>query len=253
WRLKGDISSSLLDLKELEHLDLSCNDFGGVQIPKFIGSFQNLRYLNLSYSNFSGVIPPQLGNLSKLGVLGLGSGDDDSRYSSMKNMQWLSSLGKLHHLNMDGMNFNQESDWLQVINTLPSLVQLRLPNCLLPNTRLLVSSHNLTSLTLLDLSLSRFDGSLVPWIFGITSLVSLDLSGCFFNGIPSSVHSFRNLTSLEYLNFAGNDFEGSSLVLKELSNSKLISLDISSCGVSSSLLESLGNLTALLSLDLSSN
>ncbi|KAF5808412.1 putative leucine-rich repeat-containing, plant-type, leucine-rich repeat domain superfamily [Helianthus annuus] len=28
--LKGDISQSLLGLKQLKHLDLSCNDFGGI-------------------------------------------------------------------------------------------------------------------------------------------------------------------------------------------------------------------------------
>ncbi|KAM0066245.1 putative leucine-rich repeat-containing, plant-type, leucine-rich repeat domain superfamily [Helianthus debilis subsp. tardiflorus] len=76
-KLRGDISRPLLDLKQLKHLDLSCNDFGGIQVPKFIGSFQNLRYLNLSRSNFGGTIPPQLGNLSELHVLCLGSFHDD--------------------------------------------------------------------------------------------------------------------------------------------------------------------------------
>ncbi|KAK9069820.1 hypothetical protein SSX86_010216 [Deinandra increscens subsp. villosa] len=255
WRLKGDISPSLVDLKELEYLDLSCNDFEENHVPQLIGSLQNLRYLNLSYSNLSGVIPPKLGNLSELRVLSLGSGYDESKYASMKNMQWLSSLGKLHHLDMGGIYFDKGSDWLHVINTLPSLVELHLPNCVLLNTRLHVPGHNLSSLSLLDLSLSRFDTSLVSWIFSITSLVSLDLSGCFLNyDIPDSVvHSFRNLSSLKFLKFAGNDFMGSSLVLKELSSSNIVSLDISSCGVSSSLLENLANLTSLRSLDLSSN
>lgn len=62
--LRGHLSPSLLDLKQLKHLDLSCNDFGGIQIPSFIGSLRNLRYLNLSKSKFGGIIPPQLGNLS---------------------------------------------------------------------------------------------------------------------------------------------------------------------------------------------
>ncbi|WCJ39174.1 disease resistance family protein / LRR family protein [Euphorbia peplus] len=46
--LGGEVSSCLLELKHLSYLDLSFNDFGGVSIPKFIGSFQSLRYLNLS-------------------------------------------------------------------------------------------------------------------------------------------------------------------------------------------------------------
>nr|GEY71020.1 putative leucine-rich repeat protein, plant-type [Tanacetum cinerariifolium] len=34
--LGGDISQSLLNLKQLKHLDLSCNDFGGIEIPTFM-------------------------------------------------------------------------------------------------------------------------------------------------------------------------------------------------------------------------
>ncbi|KAM0004905.1 putative leucine-rich repeat-containing, plant-type, leucine-rich repeat domain superfamily [Helianthus debilis subsp. tardiflorus] len=112
--LKGDISRSLLDLKQLKHLDLSCNDFGGIQVPKFIGSFQNLRYLNLSHSNFSGSIPPQLGNLSELHVLCLGSFHDDPfERMSMANMKWLSSLGMLHHMDMSGVDLSKATNWLQ--------------------------------------------------------------------------------------------------------------------------------------------
>ncbi|KAL9991607.1 putative leucine-rich repeat-containing, plant-type, leucine-rich repeat domain superfamily [Helianthus debilis subsp. tardiflorus] len=71
--LRGDISQSILYLKQLEHLDLSCNGFRGIQIPRFMGSLGNLRYLNLSHSSFGGTIPPQLGNLTELEVLCLGS------------------------------------------------------------------------------------------------------------------------------------------------------------------------------------
>lgn len=92
------------------------------------------------------------------------------------------------------------------------------------------------------------------WIFSLTSLVSLDLNRCNFHGpIPSSIDSFRNLISLESLHVSGNDFMNSSLVLNGLSSTvarNLVSLDISSCGISSSVLDSLHNLTSLSSLDL---
>ena len=45
-RLGGKINPSLLDLKRLIYVDLSYNDFGGSQIPKFLGSIENLRCLN---------------------------------------------------------------------------------------------------------------------------------------------------------------------------------------------------------------
>ncbi|KAF2292581.1 hypothetical protein GH714_025745 [Hevea brasiliensis] len=67
----GKISPSLLNLKHLRYFDLSNNDFGGIQIPKFLGSMKSLRYLNLSGAGFGGMVPHELGNLSNLHCLNL--------------------------------------------------------------------------------------------------------------------------------------------------------------------------------------
>ncbi|XP_076895393.1 receptor-like protein EIX2 [Bidens hawaiensis] len=167
------------------------------------------------------------------------------------NMQWLSGLRFLNHLDMSGLNLSKAIDWFQVINTLPSLVELHLSYCKLMH----ITSLNLTSLSVLDLSSNDFSNSLVPqWIFSLTSLVSLDLSWCDFHGpIPSSSEGFLNMTSLRLLHVRGSSFMNSSFVLKGLSDSNLVSLDISDCGVSSLALDSLHNLTSLQSLHLSSN
>ncbi|XP_076928091.1 receptor-like protein EIX2 [Bidens hawaiensis] len=171
-----------------------------------------------------------------------------------QNIQWLSSLRMLNHLDMSGVDLSKSIDWLQVINTLPSLVKLRLSSCKLSHIHPHVRSLNLTSLSLLELSYNDFNGFMPPWIFGITSLVSLGLSGCDFIGIiPTSTYSFCNLTSIEALFLYDNDFMDSSFVLQKLSSSNLVMLDLCSCGVSSSLLDSLHNLTSLLWLDLSQN
>ncbi|PWA38567.1 leucine-rich repeat protein [Artemisia annua] len=259
-RLRGNLSPSLLDLKQLEHLDLRCNNFGSIQVPEFIGSLGNLRYLNLSSSNFGGIIPPQLGNLSQLHTLCLGSFQDGmSGETSVVNMEWLSNLHLLRHLDMSMVNLSKAMDWFQVINTLPSLAELHLGYSNLLDAHPHVPTLNITSLLLLDLSANQFTNSLVPqWICSMTSLVSLDLSWCYFNGLipSSSAHSFRNLTSLKWLHVSKNTFMNSSLVLKELSGgigSNLISLDIRECDISSTALDSLHNLTSLLSLDLSGN
>ena len=62
----GKINASLIHLKYLSYLDLTANDFIGIQIPESFGMLENLIYLNLSYASFSGRIPPHLGNLLSL-------------------------------------------------------------------------------------------------------------------------------------------------------------------------------------------
>nr|GEY35930.1 hypothetical protein [Tanacetum cinerariifolium] len=229
-KLKGDLSPSLLDLKQLKHLYLSCNDFRSIQVPKFVGSLGNLRYLNLSSSNFSGFLPPQLGNLSELHILCLGSFQDDwaDITTRVMNMEWLLNLRLLHHLDMSYVDLSKAIDWFQVINTLPSLAELHLKQSRLMDVHPHVPCLNITSLL------------------------------CNFNGrIPgSSAYSFGNLTSLKWLHVSRNYFMNSSLVLKELSScidGNLLSLDISISDISSTTLNSLHNLTSLLSLDLSGN
>jgi hypothetical protein len=58
----------LLSLENLEYLNLSntalTSPHGGV--PEFLGSFKNLTHLDLSSTYFTGIVPPQFGNLSKL-------------------------------------------------------------------------------------------------------------------------------------------------------------------------------------------
>ncbi|GAY65329.1 hypothetical protein CUMW_240290 [Citrus unshiu] len=193
--LGGKISPSLLHLKHLVYLDLSFNDFGGIQIPPFLGSMVNLSYLDLSSAGFLGMIPHQLANLSNLQHL------VTSKYLGLyaENLRWLSGLSSLEHLDLSNVDLSRASDWLLVMNTLPSLVLLRLSGCRLSYFPPL-SVANFSSLAHLISPNNQFQSFLEPiGFFGLHNLVSLDLRNKQFRRqIPDGV---QNLTSLRHLYF----------------------------------------------------
>ncbi|KAK6250394.1 hypothetical protein SCA6_004399 [Theobroma cacao] len=242
-RLSGKINTSLLDLKHLQYLDLSGNNFGG-QIPGFLGSLQNLRYLNLSTAGFEGLIPPQLGNLTNLQYLDLH--DLLSVFLYAENLQWLTSLAQLQHLDLSGISLSKASDWLQVTNALPSLIVLRLSYCQLDPVPPL-KNVNFSSLGTLDLSYNEFSNSFIySWIFELHSLVSLDLSLNSFQGhFPDGL---RNMSSLRYLSLASNQFN-SSIPNWMYGFNHLQDLDLGSNNLQGRISEDVGNLTSAISLD----
>ncbi|KAM4131994.1 hypothetical protein ACJW30_01G216700 [Castanea mollissima] len=241
----GKINPSLLDLKHLNYLDLSNNDFSGTQIPKFLGSMGSLRYLNLSNARFEGVIPHQLGNLSYLYYLDL---QGYGLYAN--NLQWLSSLSSLQHLDMSHVNLRKASDWLQVTSKLMSLLELRLSDCelrFIPST----TNGNFSFLVSLDLSGNFFENTFIPlWIFSLPNLVSFDLSDNGFQGpIPDDL---QNMTSLKHLYLSGNHFNH-PIPIWLYSFSHLKFLDLHSNNLQGTISSAIENLTSAISIDFSYN
>lgn len=284
--LRGKLHPSLARLKFLSYLDLSSNDFNGQEIPEFIGQIVSLRYLNLSSSSFSGEIPTNLGNLTKLESLDIYAesfGDSGTFALRASNLGWLSGLSSsLKYLNMGYVNLSGAGEtWLQDFSRVSMLQELRLFNCELKNLPLsLPSSASLKLLEVLDLSENSLNSPIPNWLFGLTNLRKLFLRWDFLEGsIPTGFKNLKlletldlsnnlalqgeipsvlgDLPRLKFLDLSANEFNGQiNGFLDAFSRNKgnsLLFLDLSSNKLAGTLPESLGALRNLQILDLSSN
>ncbi|KAL6350112.1 hypothetical protein AAG906_004050 [Vitis piasezkii] len=253
-RLGGEISDSLLDLKHLNYLDLSFNDFQGIPIPNFLGSFERLRYLNLSHAEFGGMIPPHLGNLSQLRYLDLNGGYP----MRVSNLNWLSGLSSLKYLDLGYVNLSKATtNWMQAVNMLPFLLELHLSHCELSHFPQYSNPFvNLTSVSVIDLSNNNFNTTLPGWLFNISTLMDLYLNDATIKG-PIPHVNLLSLHNLVTLDLSSNNIgsEGIELVngLSACANSSLEELNLGGNQVSGQLPDSLGLFKNLKSLDLRYN
>ena len=252
---RGMISPSLFELPYLTFLDLSSNDFNQSHIPKFIGSLNNLKHLDLSWANLSGPIPHELENLSPLQYLNLGRND----LKIIENLKWLSHMSTIEYLDLSSTDLSVvANDWLEVVSYLPNLKTLSLWLCDLPPLSLsslprFNYSKSFAPLETLDLHHNQFVH--IPKSFGdIFTLRELYLSSNNFNG--QLVELMNNLSgcakdSLEALDLSKNHIIGS------LPNFSIFpclkNLNLSENELNGTLPKSIGNLYNLELLSISSN
>ncbi|KAK3223900.1 hypothetical protein Dsin_010925 [Dipteronia sinensis] len=248
WNLSGEIRPSLLKLKSLEYLDLSLNTFNAIPIPEFLGSLENLHYLNLSTSGFSGAVPSNLGNLSRLQYLDL-----STEFSSLScdSLEWVTGLVSLKHLAMNNVDLSLVgSDWISVLNM--NLTELHLSSCLLTGSIPSTKPVNSTSFAVLDLSSNPLNSELPDWLVNVSTLVHVDLSNCnLYERIPLG---FGELPNLQYFNLAGNNNLSASCSQLFRGSWKMIRyINLASNKLHGKLPSSIGNMTFLTNFDLSMN
>ncbi|XP_049407529.1 receptor-like protein EIX2 isoform X2 [Solanum stenotomum] len=175
----------------------------------------------------------------------------ESRYLRINSLEWLTSLSSLENLEIESVDLSKANEWLQVINMLPSLVDLRLFNCSLHHITPLLDHKKISSLKSLNLSGNyNFNSSVPKWVFNLPNLVSLDLSGCNFTGpFPDGP---VNLTSLTTFKASRNSFNCRlPKWLFDLNN--LEHLVLYRSGIEGAIQSQSGNITKLKYLDLSFN
>ncbi|KAM5554377.1 hypothetical protein ABKV19_022651 [Rosa sericea] len=223
--LYGSFSSNntLFSLVHLQRLNLADNHFNFSQIPTSIRNFPRLRYLNLSYSVFSGHVPSEVSQLSELSSLDL------SRNGMLSNEELLRSLAQnltgLETLDLSSINIS--STIPDTLANLSLLTSLTLNDCglfgklpgrifklqnlkvlsvrdnsaltgIFSNEELLRSlAQNLTALETLDLSSINISSTVPDTLTYLSLLTSLTLDGCGLSGkLPGRIFKLQNLKVL---------------------------------------------------------
>jgi Leucine-rich repeat (LRR) protein len=299
----GELPSTLSNCTDLIMIDLKSNSFNGELSKVNFSNLPNLKTLDLMLNNFSGTIPESIYSCRNLTALRLASNKFHGQFS-----EGLGSLKSLSFLSLANNSFSNIANALQILRspknlttlllgtnfineTMPdeanidgfeNLQVLHIGNCLLSG-KIPLWISKLVNLEILILNGNQLNGPIPTWIDTLNYLFCLDISNNSLTGeIPKELMNMAILTSektaahLEasvfdlpvyyvpshqyrtpiafpkVLNLNNNKFTG--LIPPEIGQLKaLLSLDISSNNLTGLIPPSICNLTNLLVLDLSNN
>uniref|UniRef100_A0ACD6AEI6 Uncharacterized protein n=1 Tax=Avena sativa TaxID=4498 RepID=A0ACD6AEI6_AVESA len=258
---------NLTNCDAVYEIQLDGNNLGGAMPSSISRLSTKLDTLNLASNRISGVIPPDIGNLTQLQTLDLG-------HNILAGVI-PSGIGKLKNLRMLQLQGNELAGPVpSAMGDLTQLLNLDLSGNSL-NGSIPPSLGNLQRLTLLNISGNGLTGNVPKELFGLSALSSaIDLSGNQLDGVlPREVGQLVNLAlmalsgnrftgdvpaevgscqSLEFLNLYGNLFSGS--IPPSLSRLKgLRNLNLSSNRLSGAIPPELSQMSGLQELDLSRN
>ena len=190
-------------------------------IPPELGNLTNLEFLNVGTNQLSGTIPPELGNLTNLDILSLATNQLSGTIPP--------ELGRLSNL----------TELVLATNPLSGTIPPELGN--LSNLEVLVLGTNqlsgtippelgsLSNLTVLFLFDNQLSGTIPPELGNLTNLTALVLATNQLSGtIPPEL---GNLTKLRWLYLAENGFTGCIPAgLRNVDRNDLADLGLPDCG-----------------------
>ncbi|XP_076919639.1 uncharacterized protein LOC143580527 [Bidens hawaiensis] len=223
--LEGKISSSLLDLTHLDHLDLYRNSFSGT-IPNFIGSMTQLRYLNLGLNHFTGSIPKFIGSMTHLRYLDLSCNDFVGPIP-----KFIGFMNQLRYLDLGLNHFTGTIP--PELGNLTNLQELSLKflyNCTIENLDWLAHLSQLEYLIMSCVSLRGVDN----WVNVILNLKKLLFLGLQESDLSYVMHPYSyssantSLSSNIFKLFLGNNNLNTSMFhwLFPLTGNRLEQLDL---------------------------
>ncbi|RDX91442.1 MDIS1-interacting receptor like kinase 2, partial [Mucuna pruriens] len=263
--LKGTLLNlNLSSFPKLLSLDVSSNSFSG-PIPHQIGNLSRISQLKMHHNLFSGYIPQEIGALHNLKCL-------DLRVNRLSG-SIPPTVGMLTSLVILDLSSNNLSGAIPSFGNLTNLAQLLLFNNLLSGlipeelgtlhsltTIILVKNNfsgpipssigNLASLTTLQLSFNKLDESIPSTLGNLTKLTELSMRHNKLSGsIPASI---GNLVNLKKLSLSENNLSGPiPSTFRNLT--KLTFLVLYQNNLNGSFSAAVSNLTNLVSLQLSLN
>jgi len=200
--LRGQFPSSITweAMNNLVALNASNNSFTG-QIPShFCISSPSLAVLDLCYNQFTGSIPPELGNCSKLRVLNAGH---NNLNGTVPNELFDASL--LEYLSLPDNVIEGVLDGSQIVK-LGNMVTLDLGGNNFSG-KIPDSIGQLGRLEELHLHQNKMSGELPSSLSNCTNLISINFKSNYFNGELSKVN-FSTLPKLKTLDLLYNNFSG---------------------------------------------
>lgn len=237
-QLSGNIPVSVSNVASLARFAANQNNFTGF-IPS--GITKNVKMLDLSYNELSGVIPSDI--LSPVGLWTV-----DLTHNKLEGPIPSSLSPTLYRLRLGGGN-SLNGTIPATIGDASTLAYLELDSNQLTGS-IPLELGRCKSLSLLNLASNKFQGPVPDAISSLDKLVVLKLQMNNLDGPIPSV--FSNLTSLITLNLSGNSFTGG--IPREIGKlPKLSILNLQRNKISGTIPDSLHLLTSLIELNLGNN